>query len=169
MQNLTSNKMTRFMIALWAVAILLYSCHPAPAKAEHESEGVPMTFYMAKKFIRCMSKTDILRLMNDANAVPLLSGIASIINAQGKIQLADMVFFADSESGKWAMVEFGTGKDGCIIDMGLNLDFSPKEEHLEELMKDKINPKIENNKINFKNVLTFDESFVINKLFVDTN
>ena len=137
------------MIAFWGIIILLYSCHPAPAKAEHESQGAPMTFYMAKKFIRCMSKPDILRLMADANAVPLLSGTASIINAQGEIQLANMMFFADSESGKWAMVEFGTGSDGCIIDMGLDLDFSPKEEHLEELMKDKINPKIENNKIKF--------------------
>lgn len=133
------------MIAFWGIIILLYSCHPAPAKAEHESQGAPMTFYMAKKFIRCMSKPDILRLMADANAVPLLSGTASIINAQGEIQLANMMFFADSESGKWAMVEFGDGSDGCIIDMGLDLNFSPKKEDLEELMKDKITPKVQKN------------------------
>lgn len=145
MRNTIANKLARFMIAFWGIIILLYSCHPAPAKAEHESQGAPMTFYMAKKFIRCMSKPDILRLMADANAVPLLSGTASIINAQGEIQLANMMFFADSESGKWAMVEFGDGSDGCIIDMGLDLDFSPKKEHLEELMKDKITPKVQKN------------------------
>ena len=100
---------------------------------------------MAKKYIRCMSKTDILKLMADGNAAPLLSGTASIINAQGEIQLADMMFFADSESGKWAMVEFGAGSDGCIIDMGLDLNFSPKKEDLEEMMKDRITPKIQKN------------------------
>ena len=56
-----------------------------------------------------------------------------------------MMFFADSESGKWAMVEFGAGSDGCIIDMGLDLNFSPKKEDLEEMMKDRITPKIQKN------------------------
>lgn len=156
MHNLISNKMSGFMIALWAVVILLYSCHPAPAqsssadKAEgqiNSNDQPPLTFYMAKKFIRCMSKIDVLQLMADGETVPLLSGTASIINAQGKIQLMPMVLFADSDSGKWALVEFGNGTEACIIDMGLDLNFSPKREDIEDLMKDKRIPQLENNKL----------------------
>ena len=156
MHNLISNKMSGFMIALWAVVILLYSCHPAPAqsssadKAEgqiNSNDQPPLTFYMAKKFIRCMSKLDILQLMADGKTYPLLSGTASIVNSQGNIQQMPMVLFADSESGKWALVEFGNGTDGCIIDMGTELDLSPKREHVEDLMKDKRIPQLENNKL----------------------
>ena len=153
MHKLISNRLASIIATMLGLAILLYSCHPALAqsssadKAEGQidsNDQPPLTFYMAKKYIRCMTKLDVLQLMADGKTAPLLSGTASIINAQGKIQLMPMVLFADSDSGKWALVEFGNGTEACIIDMGLDLNFSPKREDIEDLMKDKRVPQLNN-------------------------
>ncbi len=114
-----------FFIVLWVLMFLLYSCHAVPAKEYN--------IWIMQKNIRCMPKWEAMELMVAGEVRPLLTGIAEVLMKTGETGAMPTVFFADSETGRWALVQLGSENDACIIEMGGNINFSPDEKSINEI------------------------------------
>ena len=124
------NKVTILCLFIWFTAIMLYSCHPV--NAEHEKESA-WDLQLMNKYIRCFPKIQVLEIMQSAGAKPLLRGTAEVLTRSTQVIPVEMVFFADTESTRWALVEVGNDGTACIIDMGNSIDFTPVTEDIYKL------------------------------------
>lgn len=107
-----------------AIMLILFSCHPAPAEDQ-------WNMWLMQKAIRCLPAYEAMEIMELGNTTPLLTGVAEVLTKDGNTIPLISVYFADVDSGRWAVVELNHAyNEACIIDMGGELDFSPNTQEI---------------------------------------